>query len=832
MSASWTTGIDRDGVTALLEPSPTPVPVDPKALFLGPKAENADLVEQMLLKVYRDHVSWRRNFHPEDSAAIFPEDQRSQSYEAFTSHFQRELFTLLGELKSEVPFFSPRYIGHMLADVSLPALVGYIATMLYNPNNVAWEASPVTTLIEIQVGRELAGMLGFGTTPEELVATWGHITSGGTLANLESLWVAKAVKFLPVAVHRAAADLGVTELTAGHGDKPLEQMTAWELVNLSPSTALDLKERFLLRYSEQHPEMPGEEALTIANDQLKRHDILSMGDHAFFSRLTGDDRLEPGIIYAPQSMHYSWVKGPGAIGIGARQVVSIPIDTNYRMDATRLRQELTQALKERVPVIAVIGVVSATEEGAVDPMHELVALRQEFGARGLSFSIHCDAAYGGYISACFRSADGKFRALGEMQREYGGWPQEEVYESYAALKDVDSVTIDPHKLGFVPYPAGAIVFRDGRVKDMVAQEAAYALGGRIARQPGEIHIGKYILEGSKPGAAAAATFLSHRVVPLNETGYGAVLGQTLRIARAFHDRIEAFAEMIRDEFNFELLVPPDTNILVYAFNPADNERLDVMNRFGQTLYRELSIDPSSPVQTRRFIVSHTELSYELYKPQVLRSFLERTGIKGSYLVSPAALKQLRDGGKKGYDDAVVVFRTTLMNLFTLEPAHGDKDYIDLFLETLLPLLRKARRSLETSTPLGIAAKPENLAAIRRFVRERAAILDVDPTTIADMVRAVDEAATNVIAHGYRNREGTIEIEVRREGDALIVHLRDEAPPFDPTTVPPPDLTVPVDERAMKNMGTYLMRRSTDEISHRITLQKGNELTLVKREMGR
>ena len=119
----------------------TPIPVDFKALFLGPKGENADLAEQMLLNVYRDYVFWRRNFHPEDHAAIRPEDQRSQSYERCVGRFQRELFTLLGELKSDIPFYSPRYIGHMLADTSLPAMVGYIATLLYNPNNIAWEGS-------------------------------------------------------------------------------------------------------------------------------------------------------------------------------------------------------------------------------------------------------------------------------------------------------------------------------------------------------------------------------------------------------------------------------------------------------------------------------------------------------------------------------------------------------------------------------------------------------------------------------------------------------------------------------------------------------------------
>ncbi|MFC2053237.1 ATP-binding protein [Chloroflexota bacterium] len=828
---SWDTDFEKYTVATLLEPSPAQMPVDVKALFLGPKAENADLVEQMLLNVYRDYIFWRRNFHPEDAAAILPDDQRNQSYEIFVSRFQRELFTLLGELKSDIPFFSPRYIGHMLADISLPALVGYIATMLYNPNNIAWEGSPVTTLLEIQVGRELAGMMGFGSTPEELADTWGHITSGGTLANMEAIWIAKAVKFLPIAVRQAAVDLGLTGLTTSPAGKPLEQMTAWELVNLLPVEALDLKERFLLQFVELHPEMTAGKALIQANNHLKQHNILSLGDHSFFSRLTGDHTLRPGIILAPQTMHYSWSKLPGAIGIGSQKVVPIPVDASYRMDTSQLGQKLEWALKERIPVIAVIGVVGATEEGAVDPVNELVSLRQEFTARGLSFSLHCDAAYGGYFTSCFRSNDGGFRSLDEMQREYAGWPHEDVYKSYAALKDVDSVTIDPHKLGFAPYPAGAIVFRDGRVKELVAQEAAYVLGSRTASQPGEIHIGKYILEGSKPGAAAAATFLSHRVVPLNETGYGAVLGQLIRITRTFYDRIRAFSETIRDEFILQLLVSPDSNILVYAFNPAENNRLDVMNRFGQALYRELSIDPTKPVQTRRFIVSHTEFSHELYNPSVIRDFLEKMGVQGSYFVSPTDLSRMQDAGEVGYDDAVAVFRTTLMNPFTIEHAHGDKDYIHLFLETLEPLLRKVRQTLEISKPRRVVAKVENLAEIRRFIREQAAILHVDQATTADMVLAVDEAATNVIVHGYQDEEGIIEIEVRREGDAFIVHLRDETVPFDPTTTPPPDLTLPPEERILGGMGVGLMRRRTDEISHRVTLQRGNELTLVKRGLG-
>jgi anti-sigma regulatory factor (Ser/Thr protein kinase) len=530
-------------------------------------------------------------------------------------------------------------------------------------------------------------------------------------------------------------------------------------------------------------------------------------------------------------MHYSWPKLPGAIGIGAQKVIPIPVDANYRMDTAQLGQKLEWALKEQIPVIGVVGVVGATEEGAVDSIDKLVSLREQFTKRGLSFSIHCDAAYGGYFTACFRSTNGAFRGPEEMQEEYAGWPKTEVYQSYAALKDTDSVTIDPHKLGFVPYPAGAIVFRLGRVKELVAQEAAYVLGSRTTSGADEIHIGKYILEGSKPGAAAAATFISHRTVPLNETGYGAVLGHILKITSAFCDRFEEFAKTIQDEFILQLLVRPDSNIVVYACNPADNNQLDVMNRFNQVLYRELSMDPSRPVQTRSFIVSHTELSYDIYNPAVLRTFLERMGIEKDLLVSPTELSIQHDAGEIGFDDRVAVFRTTLMNLFTLERAQGEKDYIDLFFETLLPLLRKIRQTLDISRPQLISARLENLADIRQFVLEQAAMLDVDQGAAEDMILAVDEAATNVIVHGYQDQDGVLEIEVRREGDALIVHLRDEAVPFDPTAFPSPDLTLPPEERILSGMGVCLIRRRTNEVKHRLTLKSGNELTLVKRDAG-
>src|SRR5690606_11926495 len=97
-------------------------PLDLASLFLGPKAENAEVLERLLLEALRDHVFWRRNFHPEDGFEISELDKRRPGYEQSQSLLAQELLSLLGELKGGVPFFSPRYVGHMNADLTLASL--------------------------------------------------------------------------------------------------------------------------------------------------------------------------------------------------------------------------------------------------------------------------------------------------------------------------------------------------------------------------------------------------------------------------------------------------------------------------------------------------------------------------------------------------------------------------------------------------------------------------------------------------------------------------------------------------------------------------------------
>jgi serine/threonine-protein kinase RsbW len=140
--------------------------------------------------------------------------------------------------------------------------------------------------------------------------------------------------------------------------------------------------------------------------------------------------------------------------------------------------------------------------------------------------------------------------------------------------------------------------------------------------------------------------------------------------------------------------------------------------------------------------------------------------------------------------------------------------------------------MNTSPSLRTTAELKNLAEIRRFVEETASALGVAPAVISGVILAVDEAVSNIIAYGYQGQGGAVEIEMGRERDALVIRLRDEAAPFDPTSAPPPDLTLSLEQRAPGGLGIHLIKQVMDEVTHRVTPQGGNELTLVKRGIGR
>lgn len=130
--------------------------------------------------------------------------------------------------------------------------------------------------------------------------------------------------------------------------------------------------------------------------------------------------------------------------------------------------------------------------------------------------------------------------------------------------------------------------------------------------------------------------------------------------------------------------------------------------------------------------------------------------------------------------------------------------------------------------LRVPAELGRLGAVRELVRSAAGEAAASEACTADMVQAVDEAATNVIVHGHRGRPGWVEVTVATDDERFVVTIEDDAPSFDPTTVPEPDLSVHPGERRPGGMGVLLARLCVDEMTYRPRPGGGNILTLVRR----
>jgi len=177
------------------------------SLFLGPKGENAALLIELLNEVVVSHATRRKSFHREDSTFIQPEDKSSLEYQKKLAYLRTYVAKILKRLDESIPWWSPRYMAHMNSDVLLPAIIGYVATMIDNPNNVVVESSPPSSYMEVEAIDELLEMVGFRSRKKRSsgeVVVRGHFTSGGTIANFEALWVARNVKYFPLALRDVA----------------------------------------------------------------------------------------------------------------------------------------------------------------------------------------------------------------------------------------------------------------------------------------------------------------------------------------------------------------------------------------------------------------------------------------------------------------------------------------------------------------------------------------------------------------------------------------------------------------------------------------------------
>jgi len=589
---------------AKFSPSP-PQTTSPDALFLGTDGARDDLFHALLADVVEDHLRWRRG--PQGH----PGGPRSRARPS--AQVRASLAELKGRLRASAPFHSPYYIAHMASDVLVPGLVGYVAGLLYNQNNIAAEKSPSTTPLELEVAAELASLVGFD--PKR---AWGHLTSGGTVANFEGLWAARNLKAFPFAARELATRKGFAFRVR------LPDGSAEDIRRLSPVELLNLPVPEVLRMRGRLEERAGRRAVseTLAAIGPAGEGLASLGDSGVTSI---------GRILLPGTKHYSWLKIAEALGVGRASLRFVALDEKMRMKPRALEARVRECRDGGEAVLAAVTVVGSTAEGAVDPVDEVIRVQARESRKGTPFYIHADAAYGGYVRALLRDTRGR---LAKVKRRAGtaeAFPSPEVARALTALPGCDSVTVDPHKFGYVPVPAGAILFRDGVVRGVLATPRPYfSRGVEDWRENPPSSIGGFILEGTKPGAAAAACWLAHACVPLNRTGYGHLVAR----ARAGADELAAAVRSTdgralpsgrgRVKLRVKILCEPDLNILCFAANPASNRRLARMNAFNRAVFRHFAIEEVGS-EGGRFILSSATFTREEYG-DAPAAFLRRLGI--------------------------------------------------------------------------------------------------------------------------------------------------------------------------------------------------------------
>jgi len=327
-------------------------------------------------------------------------------------------------LRDNYPYFHPLYAGQMLKPPHPLARAAYALAMKINPNNHALDGGRASSAMEVEAVKEIAEMFGW----KEFL---GHLTSSGTFANLEALWMA--------------------------------------------------------------------------------------GQMAPGQRIVGSEQA-----------HYTHQRISGVLKL---EYSSVAADERGRMNLEALEDELRKG-----DVGTVVATLGTTAMGAVDPLDEILKLKERYG-----FRVHVDAAYGGYFVLIAE-------ALEEPARK-----------AYAAIGLADSIVIDPHKHGLQPYGCGCVLFRDPAVGKFYKHDSPYTYFTSA-----ELHLGEISLECSRAGAAAVALWATQKLLPLVPNGaFAQGLAKGRRAAVELDRRL-------RSDARFEALAAggPELDIAVWALAPA------------------------------------------------------------------------------------------------------------------------------------------------------------------------------------------------------------------------------------------------------------------------
>jgi tyrosine decarboxylase/aspartate 1-decarboxylase len=207
-------------------------------------------------------------------------------------------------------------------------------------------------------------------------------------------------------------------------------------------------------------------------------------------RLAKKTRCE---VIVPASAHCSFDKAADLLGL---KIVKIRLK-RFQVDVGAVKKAVNPN------TIAIVGIAGTTALGAVDPIDELSELALE-----KSLYLHVDAAFGGFVLPFLKD-------LGY-----------DVPDFDFSVPGVCSLTVDPHKMGLAPIPAGGILFRNAKLRKKMSWGIPYLSGGETEHAT---------LVGTRSGASAIAVWTVMR--HLGGEGYRKIVKNCMRLTSKLVEEI-------------------------------------------------------------------------------------------------------------------------------------------------------------------------------------------------------------------------------------------------------------------------------------------------------
>ena len=231
------------------------------------------------------------------------------------------------------------------------------------------------------------------------------------------------------------------------------------------------------------------------------------------------------VIVCSQRAHYSLKKAASLIGLGEHNLIKIPVHENSnKIDIEKLEDKLFELQRDRVLIVALVGVAGSTETGSIDDLNQMARLS---GKHKIWF--HVDAAWGGaYLFS------------------------EKLRQKLAGIEQADSVVVDGHKLLGLTMGHGMTLFKNEHSLESIKHSANYII------RANSFDLGKFSIEGSKPFSSFKLWF------------FVKTLGLKKIAARIenSHDNAQLFSELMNKHAAFEQTSELETNIVTYRFAPS------------------------------------------------------------------------------------------------------------------------------------------------------------------------------------------------------------------------------------------------------------------------